>query len=401
MDLRNFLHAMEHIENELCQVIGAMKATILKQQRDADNDVTDAYTPPQRTQLSAVLPLECDMKRYKGKTIKRRADGRYWCRYYDKNKKQHSVYGHTINECLQKLKQALRLVENGHQISKTTTLGEWLNKWMELYKVNSLKPSTLEKMRRLLPAFAPLAARPLNRLTTIEVQEFLNSVQAPRKRECLHVMLKDALTKAMKCKLLDNDLLDGIKLPKRIKKRTVALTVEQEAMFVEACRQSNQGDLLLLCLYQGLRLGEALALTYDDVDFERSTISVTKSVDNLGNTTTPKTETSVRTIPMFQRTYDMLRRDGSGKLFTFSRKVYQNAMLRISKRLGFTNVSIHSLRHTFATRCAEIGISAKMTQQWLGHSTLDMTMNVYTHINTDFERKMTQQINAYFDTCKS
>ena len=141
-------------------------------------------------------------------------------------------------------------------------------------------------------------------------------------------------------------------------------------------------------------------MTYEDLDFQHRTISITKSIDSLGNLTTSKTETSIRTIPMFQRTYDMLPHDTTGRVFTHPRKVYQNAMLRIVHKLNLKNVSIHTLRHTFATRCAEIGISAKMTQQWLGHSTIDMTMNVYTHINSDFERKMTLQIDTYFDTCK-
>ena len=189
-------YALEHIENDLCQVIGALKATIIKQQR---NEHQEEYTPTSSKQMSAVLQSsECEMRTYKNKTIKRRVDGRYWCRYYDKNKRQHSVYGRTVNECLQKLKQALKLLERGQQINKTATLGEWLDKWMQLYKVNSLKPSSLEQMKRYLPAFAPIANRPLNRLTAIEVQEFLNNVDSPRKREKLHLMLKDALTKSMK-----------------------------------------------------------------------------------------------------------------------------------------------------------------------------------------------------------
>ena len=68
------------------------------------------------------------------------------------------------------------------------------------------------------------------------------------------------------------------------------------------------------------------------------------------------------------------------------------------KKLNFEGISIHSLRHTFATRCAEAGITAKMVQHWLGHSTLDMTLNIYTHVNADFERKETAKFDTYFDT---
>ena len=397
MELKNFLAAMEHIETDVCQVIGALKATILKQQRQQKEAPTTDVG--RSKQMSAVLN-EDEMKKYKGKTITLRPDGRWWARYYDKNKVQHSVYGKTQNECLQKLKNALK-EQNETQISKTITLGEWLDKWMTLYKLNQLKPSTLEQMKRYLKDVAPLTKTPLNKLTSIALQEFLNGVTSPRKREKLHLFLKDALTKAVKCKLINDNLFDGIKLPKRIKKKSVALDKEQEEKFVQECKKSNMGDLLLLCLFQGFRLGEALALTYNDLDFNKRTISITKSVDAQGIITTPKTETSIRTVPMFQRTFELLPHEETGSVFTHPRKVYQNEMLKITKRLGLHNVSIHTLRHTFATRCAEIGISAKMTQQWLGHSTLDMTMNVYTHISKDFEQKMTCQIDTYFDTQKS
>ena len=73
-------------------------------------------------------------------------------------------------------------------------------------------------------------------------------------------------------------------------------------------------------------------------------------------------------------------------------------MSTICADLGIEGISIHSLRHTFATRCAEAGVPPKVVQQWLGHSTLEMTMNVYTHVNRDFEREMTNKVDLYFDT---
>ena len=169
--------------------------------------------------------------------------------------------------------------------------------------------------------------------------------------------------------------------------------------FVQACRESNQGDLFLLCLYQGLRLGEALALTYSDIDFDKKTIRIEKSIDSLGELTTPKTPTSIRTIPLFGRTATLFQSGKNGNLFHYSRKVYQNAMLKLCKSLALDGISIHSLRHTFATRCSEAGLPAKVVQKWLGHSTLEMTLNVYTHVNADFERKEAEKFDTYFDTC--
>ena len=145
-------------------------------------------------------------------------------------------------------------------------------------------------------------------------------------------------------------------------------------------------------------MGEALALTYEDIDFDKKTISINKSIDTLGELTTPKTATSVRVIPLFKQTLAILPRLNFGKVFRYDRKTYQHKIVEICKKLNFEGISIHSLRHTFATRCAEAGITAKMVQHWLGHSTLDMTLNIYTHVNADFERKETSKLDTYFDT---
>ena len=351
-------------------------------------------------QMSVVLQSEEEVKKYKGKTIRRRSDGRWWVRYYDKDKVQRSIYGKTQNECLQKLKEALKQVAEGEKPSKCTTLGEWLQRWMDLYKVGKLKHSTLEQMQRYLREVEPIANKRLTALTAMDVQGFLNSISAPRKREKLYIMLKDALTKAEKNKLLKDNPIDAVDRPKTRKKKARALTVEEEQVFVEACREIPQGNLYLLCLYQGLRLGEALALTWEDVDLDKGTISVSKTMDNDGNVTSPKTETSIRVLPIFKRTVDVLQgmERGEGYLFKSKMTVYQNRMARLARKLCLENIHTHSLRHTFATRCSEAGIAPKLVQKWLGHSTIEMTLNVYTHVNGEFEQKAVSEFDTYFDT---
>lgn len=396
------VNSYEHYFDEIIKLAFQAKCEFAKDARERDELKNKIIVLSSRTKantVSAVLPKEEEVRKYKGKTIKKRADGRYWTRYYDKEGKQHSVYGKTEKECLSRLKEALRQNENGNtNITPSITLGEWIKKWLELYKLGKLKPSTLEQMQRYLKDIAPLENKPLKKLTSIDIQELLNGIDKPRKREKLFEHLKDALTKAAKNKLITDNLFDGIDKPKFIRKQSRALTLEQEQMFIAECKRSNQGDLLLLCLYQGLRLGEALALTYDDIDFDKKTITVNKSIDSLGNVTTPKTATSIRTLPLFARTAELFKPDGKGNVFTHPRKVYQNSMIKICKRLGFEGINIHSLRHTFATRCSERGVAVKVAQKWLGHATLEMTLNVYTHVNADFEQKEVVKFDTYFDT---
>ncbi|MCM1195086.1 MAG: site-specific integrase [Firmicutes bacterium] len=355
----------------------------------------------QTKQESAVLPQEEEMRKYKGKTIKKRADGRWWARYYANNEKQKSVYGKTQNECLNRLKEALRQNKgNQTNVTSSITLGEWLKKWLELYKVGKVRSTTIVQMDIYLRDVYSdrIASIPLKKLSPIDLQEFINNVVKPRKREKLYTFLKDALTKAVKAKLIPDNLFDGIDKPKHERKQSRSLTRDEERRFVEECSKYKQGNLYLLCLYQGLRLGEALALTYEDIDFDKMTISINKSLDSLGETTAPKTATSNRVIPLFKRTLALLERGASGKLFTMSRKGYQNTIIKIRHKLEMENVNVHTMRHTFATRCSEAGIPAKVVQKWLGHSTLEMTLNVYTHVNADFEAKMTNQFDTYFDT---
>lgn len=190
------------------------------------------------------------------------------------------------------------------------------------------------------------------------------------------------------------DVVEVAKAKKQKKAR--ALTHEEEAVFVEACKQHWLGNLYLVCLFQGLRLGEALALTVEDVDVEKRLLTINKAINGESKLTTTKTESSNRTIPLFQKTIEILPKKTSGRLFDAStRKYYQKCMSQICAELGIEGISIHSLRHTFATRCAEAGIPPKVVQQWLGHSTLEMTLNVYTHVNRDFEIEMINKMDSF------
>lgn len=337
------------------------------------------------------------MKKYKGKTVRPRADGRWWARFRQDGK-QISIYGRTQDECYNKLKKAVDGKDKADKPTKRLTLGEWLTKWLDLYKVGKVKHSTLDQMQRYLREVQPIDGKQLSKLTAIDLQEFLNGIDKPRKREKIYTFLKDALTKAVKNKLLSDNLFDGIDKPKHDKKQSRALTHDEEQRFIEACKRNNQGNLYLLCLYQGLRLGEALALTYEDIDFDKMTLTVNKSIDSLGELTTPKTATSNRTIPLFKKSLALLTQGGSGNVFKYKRNVYQNTMVDLCRALNLQGVSIHTLRHTFATRCSEAGISAKTVQKWLGHSTLEMTLNVYTHVNADFEAKEVAKLDTQFDT---
>ena len=395
MEITDFIKALEQIKTQhtqvhlaICQVLGALKGEQFKQYRASNNKSS--------RHVSAVLPEE-EVRRYKGKTIKKRPDGRYWTRYY-KDGKQCSVYGKTIDECITALKYALSgKPKKQKEPSNQMTLAEWLEKWLDLYKKPKVQQTTLAKMQYTIKNMQPLLNIPLKKLTSMAIQDFLNNVEGGRKRELIYVNLKDALTKAVHNKLISENPFDAVEIKKVKRAEKRALTVEEEVRFVTACKACKEGPLFLLCLYQGLRLGEALALTYDDIDFANRTITISKSLTDRNQLKCTKTGEK-RTMPLFSQTAQLLDRSGRGNVCIYSRPVYQRKIIELCKTLNITGISTHSLRHTFATRCAERGVTAKTVQHWLGHKTLEMTLNVYTHISAEFERKEASKFDTCFDT---
>lgn len=350
-------------------------------------------------QMSAVLPKGEELKSYQGKKVRKRTDGRWWARYYE-NGKQKSVYGKTQDDCYNKLKKAVNGKGKGtktNALSRKCTLAEWLQKWLELYKIPNLQETTIDKIHYSIKNMQPLLSIPLNQLTAISIQNFLNGIKGNRKRELIYTNLKDALTKALKNKLISDNPFDAVEIKKEKSTEKSALSIEEEQRFVRACKNFKEGILFLLCLYQGLRIGEALALTYEDIDFVKRTITINKSLTERNKLKSTKNG-EARTIPLFNKTLALLDNTANGRICVYSRAVYQRKINELCKELNISGISTHSLRHTFATRCAEAGISAKTVQQWLGHKTLEMTLNVYTHVNKDFEQKETAKFDTYFDT---
>ena len=386
MEMKDFLRAMEHIETDIAQVIGAIKATIYKQSRTSQDKPSK--------QVSAVLPEE-EVRKYKGKTIKKRPDGRYWTRYTDKNKKQHSVYGRTINECLKKLKEALRNLDVPKE-PKIMLFEEWLETWLELYKKPRQKESTFYQTKRYAQRLTPFFKQKVDEISTLQLQTFLLGIEKPVARQHYFDVLRDCFNKAVKTGLVAKNPCENVELPRHKAKRSKALTRDEEVRFVAECKRDPYGLQFLLCLYQGLRIGETQLLTMQDFDLENNTLSINKSLNDLYHVDTPKSETSIRTLPLFQRTLEALQ-TLPFKMAKSDKQVYQH-FRAICDTANISGYTVHSLRHTFATRCAEAGIAPNTTKKWLGHSTIDLTLNVYTHINSDFEQKETNKFDTYFDT---
>ena len=191
-------------------------------------------------------------------------------------------------------------------------------------------------------------------------------------------------------------------------------------MLLNELRDDEDGNIYIFALLTGLRRGEILALTWNDIDLKECTISVSKTLNRIKNydseektklvVTEPKTATSTRVIPIVDCLVPLLKEQkeltkGNNKLnLVFPSKTgnyidpgnYNRKFYKIIKKLGLPKANPHSLRHSFATRALEAGVDLKTTQELLGHSSIDITANLYTHALMEHKRNKIKKLDELF-----
>lgn len=358
-------------------------------------------------------------------TISKRPDGTWWARITvgktpDGKQKRKAFYGKTRKEVQEKLTAALNDINNNTYIEPSKmTVEQWMYIWLRDYKKTSVKPKTYAAYEaQVRNHIAPgLGSYTLSNLRNDMVQRFVNEL-SNKGLESLTIERIVGILKSALMQAVDNDLIakspaTRVKMPLQKERNPRVLTVHEQDLFMEAAKEHRNGEIFLLILGTGLRIGEALALTWDDIDFEKRVLRVNKTqieyCEHVNGETiyhrtcgSPKTKTSNRTVPLIPTLVEMLQnlkieRDeekakfkdayqDNGLLFcnyygvSLNYNTITKKMTSISKKTGIEGVHPHTLRHTFATRGLENGIELKVMQELLGHSSLKMTADLYTHV---------------------
>lgn len=342
---------------------------------------------------------------------KQRRDGRYQG-YYTLDGTKHFIYGKSVNEVKTKIEFFLKhgapkkkpAKKKADMKKAAPTVSEWLTQWIDLYKAPNLKPSTMKSLQGSLKiVFQRLGDKDLTQITTEELQALLLGIQGGRARDMCKGYLEQAFRKAFLRGLILKDPCEALEIKKHRQEHRNALTRQQQAQFLAALDGITTKPLLVFLLATGLRVGEALALTFADIDFHDKTVSVNKNVVFIEgkriDQDTTKSAAGVRIVPIPEEVMNLLpkRTDDQDLVFPYAYSGVRSALRRISNALGFT-VTAHLLRHTYATRLEEAGISPKMKQYLMGHASLDMTQNTYTDIQPEYVKEKAEQIKAAFDT---
>ena len=342
---------------------------------------------------------------------KQRRDGRYQG-YYTLDGTKHFIYGKSVNEVKTKIEFFLKhgapkkkpAKKKADMKKAAPTVSEWLTQWIEFYKAPNLKPSTMKSLQGSLKiVFQRLGDKDLTQITTEDLQALLLGIQGGRARDMCKGYLEQAFRKAFLRGIISKDPCQALEIKKHRQEHRNALTRQQQAQFLAALDGITTKPLLVFLLATGLRVGEALALTFADIDFHDKTVSVNKNVVFIEgkriDQDTTKSAAGVRIVPIPEEVMNLLpkRTDDQDLVFPYAYSGVRSALRRISNALGFT-VTAHLLRHTYATRLEEAGISPKMKQYLMGHASLDMTQNTYTDIQPEYVKEKAEQIKAAFDT---
>lgn len=335
--------------------------------------------------------------KFRGKTIRKNEKCNTWYTRLRLNGKQIYISADTQKECLIKLKNQMG-VENENE--KSISLKQWYDKWVQLFKIGKVKEITIkgyEKILRNIPA--NILNKNIKKITTLEIQELLNSIVAERTRQTVYELLFAMFSKAMDFEMLAKNIMKQIEKPKHIREKGVALEPAEQEKFIKECNNNKWGDLFLVILYQGFRIGEALGLNATDLNFDNNTISINKSYSQYGYYDTTKNEQSNRTVTMFKPTIEILKKytNKEDRIFNISYTIARENFKEILKQAGIKDISIHDLRHTFITNCKNAGIPEHIVQSWVGHQIgSKVTSSIYTHITEDSNLLNINKLNSSF-----
>ncbi|MFG6330845.1 MAG: site-specific integrase [Lachnospiraceae bacterium] len=376
-----------------------------------------------------------------GENIRKRIDGRWEGRYkvFDENRGEYiyrSVYGRNYEEAKEKLSNARFSLAcqgmekktameaesgsekstdgNGDKVLFSQVGGEWLlevnrrRKYSTYIKYDAIYRTHLADVIGLY------------RLSSGVTQELQEKIFDHLSR----AGLSESLQKSVIC--VANQILTfanrhyqaGIQLLERpaakAKKSAVTFSRAEQALLLDCIyRQMDKFKAaVLLCLYTGLRLGELCALQWTDIDFEGKTLTVNRTVQRIAAPgrltktilleTTPKSESSHRTIPLTSELLEILSELKGKQPYVFGGKkpleprTMQYHFKKILKEAGIKGRSFHTLRHTFATNCMENNMDVKALSELLGHSDVRITLNLYVHPTMDSKRKQIGTLSDFY-----
>ena len=322
--------------------------------------------------------------------------------------KRKYVYGKTKQELESKFLELKLLYNKGTVIENDSiTIRELGEIWFKQTQFNNA-PKTKQRNRGILDnyIYPNIGHISVKNLKTFHVQSMIVDMLSDKTdtvRKTLQIT-KSILGIAVNNDFVVKNVASSIKVPTFKSKVKVPLTIEEQTKIENSTNKYR--DLFVFLLYTGLRKGEVAALTWDDIDFNKNVIRVNKAISfdtNRGSKKGTKNDTD-RIIPILDKTRVILESRANKKESKYvfykqdKEQLSDMAIKRMTesfKKETGVDFTLHQLRHTFCTMLYYSGISTKKAQQLMGHKSLKVTLEIYTHLDEEQEGNTAQELNNY------
>ena len=308
------------------------------------------------------------------------------------------------------LNKVLRERDLGRRIEGVTiTLNEFLDRWLETAAKPKLRDKSYESYESLLRRYIRpvLGELILSAVTPLDVQDayqkMIDRGLSSRTVRYTHSVLRSAIRQAIRWRLLLQDPTDGAQLPRLGRREMSVLTAEQSRIFLSAALKTHYGPVFAVALTTGMRPSEYLALKWQDIDWDRGTVSVVRSLERSpGGWRFAETKRArSRRIIRFQdwvlgtlknleartiRRSGCSRPDNSELVVTSpaGHPIYSDKLAKRFKAIlghnGLPMIRLYDLRHTAATLALSAGVPPKVVAEQLGHASAAFTLDVYSHL---------------------
>lgn len=368
----------------------------------------------------------------------------YFYRLRHKNlKSPKDLYGTTVKELDSKIKALINELDNGIIIEKNT-FENFFSDWLfDVHLINK-KPSTCERYEGLYRNYikdSSISDINIKDITLRDIQEYYSALYKKGASistlKNLNKLISPSIRYAYNNNMIIKDFTRGIVLPadtennKLQKKSDVnPFSLDEQIIFLNAIKGNEFEVLFVTALDTGMRQGDLLALTWNDIDFDNECIYVNKTLKLVANVTregrekgeylvqTPKSEKANRTvvIPAFlikrlkqhktqqlenKLRYSNLYQDNTLVFCNqFGKHIDSSRVRKVFKKVLEDNKlkdrKFHDLRHTYATRLFELGEEPKTVQELLGHSNISITLDTYTHVLESMKKKAVSKLNDLY-----
>ena len=360
-------------------------------------------------------------------SVYRRKDGRWVAKYRDDTmSKPRYLYGKTESEVKRKLRELKRDAARGIAECKKIFFSEYAERWLYMFKLTSVEPSSFDHYEMIYKNHIKpvLGDYQLGSIRASDIQNLINK----KSRDYSYPIVKkirSLLAEIFQYAYTESDIVknpvDNVILPKKglfkPSKDILVLEDEEVRRLEEVAKMQTKAghpvlthaDLMVFIVHTGLRCGEVLALKWSDIDFSKRTVTVSKNLTRIKEREQgksihkrmnyvkgTKTESGKRVVPLNSKAVEALKHlqaiykeygiTSSNVASSKNNTTLNNARMHrlLERMLKHAHIdkplTIHQLRHTFATRALKAGVAISVVSKWMGHANISTTYNTYIHV---------------------